>query len=52
MRDIRATLDEAEISALRFERTYLDAQNKERPCFALPRRECDLVISGYSVKFD
>jgi|GEM_PF-1279576 len=51
LRDIRAVLEEAEIGALKFERTYLDAQNKERPCFHLPRFECDLVVSGYSVKY-
>lgn len=51
MRDIRDTLEQAEIGALKFERTYTDSQNKDRPCYILPRRECDLVVSGYSVKY-
>jgi len=48
MRDIRGTLEEAGIAESKFGRTYLDAQNKERPCYHLPRFECDLVVSGYS----
>jgi Rha family phage regulatory protein len=51
MADIRRTLEEAEIGELRFKLTYTDTQNKARPCFMLPRRECDLVMSGYSVKY-
>ena len=51
MRDIRAVLEEAGIDALRFERIYLDARNRKKPCYHLPRFECDLVVSGYSVKY-
>ncbi len=51
MRDIKTILDEAEIGAPKFGGTYLDVQNKERPCYYLPRFECDLVVSGYSVKY-
>ena len=39
MRDIRETLEQAEISALKLERTYRDAQNREQKCYHLPRRE-------------
>ena len=51
MRDIRLILGRAGIGELKFELPYLDAQNKERPCYQLPRRECDLVMTGYSEKY-
>jgi phage antirepressor YoqD-like protein/phage regulator Rha-like protein len=51
MSDIRRILDEAEIGQQEFLLARLDAQGKERPYYLLPRRECDLVISGYSVKY-
>ena len=51
MRDIRAVLNEAGIDESKFGGIYLDAYNREKPCFNLPRRECDLVVSGYSVKY-
>ena len=51
MRDIQATLTEDGKDALKFEGTYVDVQNKERPCYYLPRYECDLVVAGYSVKY-
>jgi phage regulator Rha-like protein len=51
LRDIRVTLEQAEIGESEFASTYKSKQNKTLPCFNLPRRECDLVISGYSVKY-
>jgi len=51
LRDIESILAEAGIDAPRFGGTYRDAQNREQKCYQLPRRECDLVISGYSVKY-
>ncbi len=51
MRDIESTLAEAGISQPKFGSAYSDAQGKERPCYFLPRRECDLVMSGYSVPY-
>lgn len=51
MRDIRNVLDEAGIGLSKFGSSYRNAQNKEQPCYQLPRRECDLVISGYSVTY-
>jgi len=60
MCDIRRILDEAEIGEGKFSGTYLSTQFKrvykdqqliDTPCFNLPRRECDLVIAGYSVKY-
>lgn len=49
--DIKRVLDEAEIGDADFRASYVTAQNKELPCYNLPRRECDLVIAGYSVKY-
>jgi phage regulator Rha-like protein len=49
--DIRKVLEEVGIGALKFQGSYLSEQNKELPCYNLPRRECDLVISGYSAKY-
>lgn len=51
LRDIANVLEEAGIGQLKFESSYLSPQNKSLPCFNLPREECDLVISGYSVKY-
>jgi phage regulator Rha-like protein len=49
--DIRRTLEEAGISADGFSAVYKNQQDRDTPCFNLPRRECDLVISGYSVPY-
>jgi Rha family phage regulatory protein len=51
LKDIRRILAEAEIGLGQFSQSYRNAQNKVQPCYNLPRRECDLVISGYSVKY-
>lgn len=51
LQDIRRILDEAGIGQQEFLSSYRNAQNKEQPCYLLPRRECDLVVSGYSVKY-
>jgi anti-repressor protein len=51
LRDIRKILDELEINQLKFESVYLGGNGQERPCFNLPRLECDLVVSGYSAKY-
>ena len=50
MRDIKAMLDELEIGALKFEGTYLDVQNKQRPMYNLPKHECMVLVTGYSTK--
>ena len=49
--DIQRILFEAEIGDAEFRASYITEQNKELPCYNLPRRECDLVISGYTVKY-
>ena len=51
MRDIRETLEQAEIDAPRFGGAYTGGNGERRSCYFPPRRECDLVISGYSVKY-
>lgn len=51
LRDIRATLEQAGIDPLKFEQNETYANNRKRTVYQLPRMECDLVISGYSVKY-
>ena len=51
MRDIRTVFEQAEISLSKFASSYFNTRNKEQPCYLLPRRESDLVVSGYSVKY-
>ena len=51
MRDIEKVLAEAGIGHSKFGESYFNSQNKEQPCYFLPRRECDLVMSGYSVPY-
>jgi anti-repressor protein len=49
MRDIRAMLDDLEITQLSFERSYRDSTGRALPCFELPKRETLILVSGYSV---
>jgi phage antirepressor YoqD-like protein len=51
MRDIRSTLDEAGIDQSKFGSVYKGGNGQDRKCYQLPRRESDLVVSGYSVKY-
>lgn len=51
MIDIRRILEEAEIDSTEFSAQYKDTSGKSNPCYHLPRFECDLVITGYSVKY-
>ena len=51
MRDIRVTMEQAGIDESKFAGVYLGGNGQERPCYHLPRFECDLVVSGYSVKY-
>ncbi|VEJ45247.1 phage antirepressor KilAC domain-containing protein [Bartonella vinsonii] len=51
MRDVKKMLEE--ISAPKFGGadflgSYIDEQKKPRPCYHLPKRECLILISGYS----
>ncbi|MFJ2447310.1 phage antirepressor KilAC domain-containing protein [Pseudomonas sp. NPDC087626] len=50
MRDIRKMLEDLDISnAPKFGGVYTDSKNEQRPCFNLPRREVDILLTGYSV---
>lgn len=51
LRDIRSTLEQAGIAPLNFEEREKYNNNNTRTIYRLPRAECDLVISGYSVKY-
>lgn len=51
MRDIRRTFEDANIDQSKFASIFKDAYDRDQPCFLLPRFECDLVISGYSVPY-
>ncbi|WP_425494637.1 hypothetical protein [Luteolibacter pohnpeiensis] len=46
MRDIRNTLEEAGIGQQDFLSSYRNTQNKDQPCFNLPRSECDRGCPG------
>lgn len=49
MRDIRTMLSELELNQSSFGSVYLDAKGEARPCFCLPRREVEILLTGYSV---
>jgi len=49
--DIRKVLEEVGINPAVFSAVYKDQQHIDRPCFILPRRECDLIIAGYSANY-
>lgn len=47
MRDIRTTLAQVGVDALKFKGTYTSVQNKQVGCYNLPRQEADLLLTGY-----
>lgn len=49
--DIKRILDDAEIEGAGFLAPYKMPSGQATNIYNLPRRECDLVISGYSVKY-
>lgn len=51
LKDIRRILAEVEIDDGIFSGIYKDSNNRDKPCYNLPRRECDLVVAGYSAKY-
>lgn len=51
MTDIRKMLSELGLHAPDFSGTYRTSQGNEYECFNLPRRECDILVAGYSIKY-
>ncbi|MBK5343206.1 hypothetical protein JFU48_17705 [Pseudomonas sp. TH49] len=49
MADIRAMLEDLNLSALSFQGCYKGGNGKELPCFNLPRDLTETLITGYSV---
>ncbi len=49
--DIRRVLNEVKIDSAGFSAQYKDSTGRSLPMFNLPRRECDLIIAGYSAKY-
>ena len=48
--DIRKMLNELEITDLRFQVSYKDSTGRSLPCFNLPKHECMVLVTGYSIK--
>ncbi|WP_040298745.1 Rha family transcriptional regulator [Bartonella sp. DB5-6] len=51
MRDIKKMLEElngSKSGLVDFIGTYVDAKGESRPCYNLPKRECLILVSGYS----
>ncbi|CAK02311.1 Rha family transcriptional regulator [Bartonella tribocorum] len=51
MRDIKKMLEElngSKFGLVDFIGTYVDAKGETRPCYNLPKRECLILVSGYS----
>ncbi|HCF0703355.1 TPA: Rha family transcriptional regulator [Pseudomonas aeruginosa] len=49
MRDIRKMLEALGKDESKFAGIYLDAYKREKPCFNLPRREVEILLTGYSI---
>ena len=49
MADIRKMLSELGLSSDDFSIEYKDSTGRTLPCFNLPRRECMILVSGYSI---
>ncbi|WP_273760660.1 phage regulatory protein/antirepressor Ant [Bartonella sp. ML70XJBT.G] len=48
MRDIKQIFNELKFEPVHFIGTYIDAKGESRPCYNLPKRECLILVSGYS----
>ncbi len=48
MRDIKQIFNELKFEPVHFIGTYIDAKGEHRPCYNLPKRECLILVSGYS----
>ena len=49
MADIRKMLSELGLNSPDFSGQYKDSTGRTLPCFNLPRRECMILVSGYSI---
>ena len=47
LRDIRVMLDDLEIGLSKFASSYVNEQNKEQPCYRLPKDLMITLVSGY-----
>ena len=50
-RDITKMLAELEIDSSKFGCIYFDDKGRQQSEFRLPRRECDILIAGYNIKY-
>jgi len=51
MVDVRKMIFELGLTIPDFSGVYTAHNNQEYACFHLPRRECDILIAGYSIKY-
>lgn len=49
MADIRKMLEELEFHSPEFSGEYKDSTGRSLPCFHLPRREVEILLTGYSI---
>ena len=50
LRDARSMLEKLSLPVLSFERCYRGEDGKQHPVINLPKRECLILVSGYSVE--
>lgn len=51
MADVRKMLAELGLATPEFSGVYKAGNGQEYDCFNLPRRECDILVAGYSIKY-
>jgi phage antirepressor YoqD-like protein len=51
MADIRTMYEALNIHSAEFSAQYKDSTGRTLPCFSLPRRECDILIAGYNIRY-
>ncbi len=51
MADIRTMCEALNIHSAEFSAQYKDSTGRTLPCYSLPRRECDILIAGYNIKY-
>lgn len=50
MRDVKNMYSELDLGVPKFGGTYYSKQHKSMKCYLLPRREVEILITGYSIK--